>query len=90
MAAGVSGASGMIMGERRRRDGANGGKQGCGWVRTFLSLWCLLGSKAECSHLRALREYPPLGGIVGHGGDRQVGRGKAVASDDDRYVPEGS
>lgn len=58
-------------------------------MRTFLGLRSLLGGKAKGAHLRALGEYPPRGGIVGHGEGRYVGRSSAVASDD-RYLPEGS
>lgn len=68
---------------------ARGRAQTAMGLRTFLSLRCLLGCKAKCAHLRALGEYPPRGGIVGHGEGRYVGRSSAVASDD-RYLPEGS
>lgn len=50
-----------------------------GRKRTFLGLWCLLRSEAEGAHLRALREYPPSGGIVGHGEGRSVRGGSLVA-----------
>lgn len=72
----------------QRRDKRASAKRG-GGMRTFLGLRCLLRSEAEGAHLRALREYPPSGGIVGHGEGRPVRRGSLVASDD-RYLPEGS